>query len=442
MKKEHQIEYLKPSDLVPYKNNPRINAPAVGPTAASIKRFGFLVPIVIDKDNVVVCGHTRLKAVKRLRWSKVPCIRADDLTPEEIDAYRLADNKTSELSKWDDKLLKVELAKLAKIDDIDMSDFGFELEDPEAEEDGFDVTAAAEKIKEPKSKPGMVYQLGTHRLMCGSSTVAGDVEKLTNGQLMGMMFTDPPYNIDYTGGTKEHLKIKNDKMAGSQFYDFLLSFYQRAFDVLEEGAAVYICHADSESLTFRQAFVDSGLLLKQCLIWVKNTFTLGRQDFQWQHEPILYGWKPGKKHRWYGGRKQGTTIGDNFPVVLSEDADGSTLIHISAGPDGLKNLVLRVPTAEVVNTEAASTILYVDKPKRNGEHPTMKPIALCARCIKNSSKIGDTVLDLFGGSGSTLIACEQLRRACFVMELDPVYCDVIVERWEQLTGSKAQIVAT
>lgn len=439
MKKEHQIEYLKPTELVPYKNNPRKNAQAIGPTAASIKRFGFLVPIVIDKDNVVVCGHTRLKAAKRLRLPKVPCIRADELTDEEIRAYRIADNKTAELSEWDDKLLKVELAMIS---DIDMSAFGFEMEEQEPEEDGFDVTAAVAKIKDPRSKLGMVYQLGAHRLMCGSATDAADVEKLTNGQPMGMMFTDPPYNIDYTGGTSEHLKIKNDKMSGSQFYDFLLSFYRRALDVLEPGAAVYICHADSESLTFRQAFVDSGLLLKQCLIWVKNTFTLGRQDFQWQHEPILYGWKPGGKHRWYGGRKQGTTIGDNWPVVLSEDADGSTLIHISAGPDGLKSLVLRVPTAEVVNTEAASTVLYVDKPKRNGEHPTMKPIALCARCIKNSSKIGDAVLDLFGGSGSTLIACEQLRRSCFTMELDPVYCDVIVERWEQLTGRKAQIIGS
>jgi DNA modification methylase len=275
--------------------------------------------------------------------------------------------------------------------------------------------------------------------MCGSSTDAADVAKLTAGVPMSMMFTDPPYNIDYTGGTKDHLKIKNDKMAGTEFYQFLLSFYQRAEEVLEPGATVYICHADSESLTFRQAFVDSGLLLKQCLIWAKNTFTLGRQDFQWQHEPILYGWKAGAKHRWFGGRKQGTTINDNFPVVMSQDADGSMLINFASGN---KNLVLRVPAAEVVNTEDASTLIYVDKPKRNGEHPTMKPIALCARCIKNSSKRGDTVLDLFGGSGSTLVACEQLHRACYMMELDPVYCDVIVERWEQLTGATAVTIGT
>lgn len=435
MKKEIQIEYLKPTDLVPYKNNPRENAQAIGPTAASIKRFGFLVPIVIDKDNVVVCGHTRLKAAKRLRLPKVPCIRADNLTDEEIRAYRIADNKTAELSNWNDKLLKVELAMIA---DIDMSAFGFEMEEQEPEEDGFDVTAAVEKIKDPRSKPGMIYQLGAHRLMCGSSTDAADVAKLTGGVPMSMMFTDPPYNIDYTGGTKEHLKIKNDKMSESQFYDFLLSFYQRAEEVLEPGATVYICHADSESLTFRQAFVDSGLLLKQCLIWAKNTFTLGRQDFQWQHEPILYGWKAGGKHRWFGGRKQGTIISENFPVVMSQDADGSMLINFASGN---KNLVLRVPTAEVVNTEDASTLIYVDKPKRNGEHPTMKPIALCAKCIKNSSQRDDTVLDLFGGSGSTLIACEQLHRACYMMELDPVYCDVIVERWEQLTGGKAEVIA-
>ncbi len=433
MQKEHQIVYLKPSELVPYENNPRKNAAAVGPTAESIKRLGFINPIVIDKDNVVVCGHTRLKAAKRLRLGKVPCIRVDELTDEEVRAYRLADNKTAELASWDDALLAVEINL---IDGIDMTTFGFDVPEPEPEEDGFDFEAAVEKVKTPKTTPGTIYRLGAHRLMCGSSTEPADVARLCNGAPMNMMFTDPPYNIDYTGGTKEHLKIKNDKMAGSQFYDFLLSFYRCAEEVLEPGATVYICHADSESLTFRQAFVDSGLLLKQCLIWAKNTFTLGRQDFQWQHEPILYGWKAGGRHRWYGGRKQGTTISENFPVVMSQDADGSMLINFASGN---KNLVLRVPAAEVVNTEDASTLIYVDKPKRNGEHPTMKPIALCAKCIKNSSKKGDTVLDLFGGSGSTLIACEQLHRACYTMELDPVYCDVIVERWEQLTGETAAV---
>lgn len=427
------IEILKTGDVVPYDKNPRKNDAAVKPVAESIKKFGFKQPIVIDKNNVVVCGHTRLKAAKRLRLATVPCVRADDLTEEEIRAYRLADNKTAELAIWDENLLAEELNA---INDIDMTDFGFELPDPEPEEDGFDLEEALAKIKVPKSKPGMVYKLGIHRLMCGSSTSAEDVAKLTAGKPMSMMFTDPPYNIDYTGGTKEKLKIKNDKMTGSEFYDFLLSFYQRAFDVLNPGASVYICHADRESLTFRQAFVDSGLLLKQCLIWTKNTFALGREDFQWQHEPILYGWKPGARHRWFGGRKQGTTIPENFPVIMSQDADGSTLVNITVG---LKNLVMRVPKAEIINTEDASTLLYVDKPRRNGEHPTMKPIALCARCIKNSSQRGDTVLDLFGGSGSTLIACEQLKRPCYTMELDPVYTDVIISRWEQLTGGKAEI---
>ena len=261
--REMNIEYLKPSELVPYESNPRKNDPAVKPVAESIKKFGFRQPIVIDKNNVVVCGHTRLKAAKRLRLGKVPCVRADDLTDEEIRAYRLADNKTAELATWDVDLLN---AELNLIDEIDMTTFGFELPDPEPEEDGFDFTAAVEKIKTPKTQPGTIYQLGAHRLMCGSSTDASDVAKLTAGVPMSMMFTDPPYNIDYTGGTKDHLKIKNDKMAGTEFYQFLLSFYQRAEEVLEPGATVYICHADSESLTFRQAFVDSGLLLKQCLI--------------------------------------------------------------------------------------------------------------------------------------------------------------------------------
>ena len=399
------IEMLKIGDIVPYERNPRKNDAAVKPVAESIKKFGFKQPIVIDKNNVVVCGHTRLKAAKRLRLATVPCVRADDLAEEEIRAYRLADNKTAELAIWDENLLAEELNA---INDIDMTDFGFELPDPEPEEDGFDLEEALAKIKVPKSKPGTVYKLGIHRLMCGSSTSAEDVARLTAGKPMSMMFTDPPYNIDYTGGTKEKLKIKNDKMAGREFYDFLLSFYQCAFDVLAPGASVYICHAD----------------------------TLGRQDFQWQHEPILYGWKPGARHRWFGGRKQGTTIPENFPVIMSQDADGSTLVNITVG---LKNLVMRVPKAEIINTEDASTLLYVDKPRRNGEHPTMKPIALCARCIKNSSQRGDTVLDLFGGSGSALIACEQLKRPCYTMELDPVYTDVIISRWEQLTGGKAEI---
>jgi site-specific DNA-methyltransferase (adenine-specific) len=411
------IEYLKPSELVPYEKNPRKNDPAVKPVAESIKRFGFRQPIVIDKDNVVVCGHTRLKAAKRLRLRQIPCVRADDLTEEEIRAYRLADNKTAELATWDESLLNGELNLIG---DIDMRVFGFDLPDPEPEEDGFDFEAAVEKIKTPKTQPGMIYRLGAHRLMCGSSTDAADVARLTAGVPMSMMFTDPPYNIDYTGGTKEHLKIKNDKMAGSQFYDFLLSFYSRAEEVLEPGATVYICHADSESLTFRQAFVDSGLLLKQCLIWAKNTFTLGRQDFQWQHEPILYGWKDGAAHYFTDKR--------NLATVIDE----------SGRPD--PGNMSREELEELVSVlydaveEEPTSIVYCDKPLKNPDHPTMKPTRLIAKLIENSSKAGWIVLDPFGGSGSTLIAAEATGRKARLIELDPKFCDVIVKRYASVTG--------
>lgn len=255
--------------------------------------------------------------------------------------------------------------------------------------------------------------------------------------MVDMVFTDPPYNVAYQGGTKDKLTIKNDSMSEAEFKNFLDAVFDNYFAAMKPGASFYVCYASRSAVEFRQAIVDAGLLLKQDLVWCKNTFTLGRQDYQWQHEPILYGWKPGAKHRFFGGRKLSTVIPDNYPVEVGYDADGHQLIHISIG---LKTVCLRADNVEAVDTEEVNSVIHVDKPTRNAEHPTMKPIALCAKCIKNSCQQGDSVLDLFGGSGSTLIACEQINRQCYSMELDPVYCDVIVKRWEALTGRKAEVI--
>ena len=375
-------------DLKPYENNPRKNDDAVKYVAESIKEFGFKVPIVIDKNNVIVAGHTRYKAAKKLKMSEVPCIIADDLTDEQIKAFRLADNKVAEKAEWDFDLLNAELDDII---DLDMELFGFEdaLQDDaeEAVEDEFEVELPAE----PKSKLGDIYQLGNNRLMCGDSTVLEDVEKLMGGEQADMLLTDPPYNVNYEGKTKDKLKIKNDQMGNDNFRQFLTDAFSNADMFMKPGAVFYIWHADSEGYNFRGACFDAGWTVRQCLIWNKNSMVMGRQDYQWKHEPCLYGWKEGAGHLWASDRKQTTVI--NF-----------------------------------------------DKPTRNDMHPTMKPIPLFDYQIKNNTKGGDVVLDLFGGSGTTIMACEQNGRRGYSMEYDPRYVDVIVDRWEKFTGAKAVLL--
>ena len=375
-------------DLKPYENNPRKNDDAVKYVAESIKEFGFKVPIVIDKNNVIVAGHTRYKAAKKLKMSEVPCIIADDLTDEQIKAFRLADNKVAEKAEWDFDLLNAELDDII---DLDMELFGFEdaLQDDaeEAVEDEFEVELPAE----PKSKLGDIYQLGNNRLMCGDSTVLEDVEKLMGGEQADMLLTDPPYNVNYEGKTKDKLKIKNDQMGNDNFRQFLTDAFSNADMVMKPGAVFYIWHADSEGYNFRGACFDAGWTVRQCLIWNKNSMVMGRQDYQWKHEPCLYGWKEGAGHLWASDRKQTTVI--NF-----------------------------------------------DKPTRNDMHPTMKPIPLFDYQIKNNTKGGDVVVDLFGGSGTTIMACEQNGRRGYSMEYDPRYVDVIVDRWEKFTGAKAVLL--
>lgn len=375
-------------DLKPYENNPRKNDDAVKYVAESIKEFGFKVPIVIDKDNVIVAGHTRYKAAKKLGMTEIPCIIADDLTDEQIKAFRLADNKVAEKAEWDFDLLNTELDDII---DLDMELFGFEdaLQDDaeEAVEDEFEV----ELPPEPKSKLGDIYQLGNNRLMCGDSTVLEDIEKLMGGEQADMLLTDPPYNVNYEGKTKDKLKIKNDQMGNDNFRQFLTDAFSNADMVMKPGAVFYIWHADSEGYNFRGACFDAGWTVRQCLIWNKNSMVMGRQDYQWKHEPCLYGWKEGAGHLWASDRKQTTVI--NF-----------------------------------------------DKPTRNDMHPTMKPIPLFDYQIKNNTKGGDVVLDLFGGSGTTIMACEQNGRRGYSMEYDPRYVDVIIARWEKFTGEKAVLL--
>lgn len=369
-----------------YENNPRNNDRAIEYVANSIKEFGFKVPIILDKNNVIVAGHTRYKAAKLLNLTKLPCTIIDDLTEDQIKAFRLIDNKSSELASWNVDLLDIELEN---IKDIDMDLFNFEINNilENIIEDDYEI-----KLPEnPKTKMGDIYRLGNHYLMCGDSTNDSDVKKLMNNHLANLIITDPPYNVNYEGKTNNNLKILNDDMSNEEFYNFLESSFINLFNSIHEGGSIYIYHSDTEGINFRSAMLNSGFKLAQCLIWIKNAFVMGRQDYQWQHEPILYGWKPGAAHYF-------------------------------------------------INDRTRSTILEFDKPIKNEAHPTMKPIEMIAYFINNSSKKNDIVLDLFGGSGSTLIACEQTNRQAFIMELDPKYCDVIVDRWEKFTNRKAELI--
>ena len=392
-----EIIKLKIADIVPYDKNPRKNDGAVDAVAESIKQCGYCAPIVIDEDNVILAGHTRLKALKKLKYKECECVRKVGMTEEQKRKYRLLDNKTNELAEWDIDLLKGELDGLDFLD----FDFGFDIADESApqaivEDDAPEVDNQAEPI----TKLGDIWQLGRHRLMCGDSTDAGTVAILMDGKKADLFLTDPPYNVALgMGGSvdearKRHrhtdgLVIMNDKMSEDKFFEFLLNCFKAAKDALKEGGSFYIWHADNEGLNFRSALKESGLTLRQTLIWNKNCITLGRQDYQWRHEPCLYGWKDGACHNWYGDRKQ-------------------------------------------------PTVLDFKKPNRSDEHPTMKPVELFAYQIQNSTKKGDIVLDLFGGSGTTIIACEQTGRSGYCMELDPKYCDVIIKRFENLTGMKAK----
>lgn len=391
---EMKIVYLPVGQLKPYEKNARKHTKDDLQTIIeSIKAFGFRDPIgVWGKKNIVVEGHGRLLAAKELGMETVPCLRLDDLTDEQRRAYTLAHNQTTDNSSFDLEILNGELADLDSMDlDFDLADFGFDMsfleETNEAVDDDYEVVVP----EEPRTKPGDIWQLGRHRLICGDATDINDIESLMDGQKADLFLTDPPYNVAYEGKTKDKLKISNDSMEDTAFREFLASAFETAKQNMKAGAAFYIWHADSEGYNFRGAIHDVGMTVRQCLIWVKNVMVMGRQDYQWKHEPCLYGWNNGGSHAWYSDRKQ-------------------------------------------------TTVLNFDRPTRNKEHPTMKPVPLFAYLIENSSKQDDIVLDTFAGSGTTIIACEQLERSAYCSELDPKYCDVIVDRWEKFTGKKAALV--
>lgn len=374
-------------DIHPYPNNPRKNSDAVDAVAESIRQCGYCAPIIVDEGHIILAGHTRYKALKKLGWKECPVLLLRGMSDEQKRKYRLLDNKTGELATWDLDALAEELEAL----DFDGFDFGFELSetvtDEEAQEDDYEVNPPAQ----PKSKRGDIYVLGRHRLMCGDSTSDDDVQALVGSTQIDMLLTDPPYGVDYTGGTADALKIENDAQTDEDMEIFLSSAFRGADAAMKPGAAFYIWYADSKDVVFRTACQEVGWEVRQVLIWAKNSFVLGRRDYQWQHEPCLYGWKGGAAHKWTSDRKQ-------------------------------------------------STLLNFDRPTKNKEHPTMKPVPLFDYLIKNNSEVGDDILDLFAGSGTLAIACEQNGRNAYMMEYDPKYVDVIIDRWERLTGKKAVLL--
>jgi len=390
------LEQIKLDALIPYARNSRTHSDAqVAQIAASIKEFGFTNPVLIDETGSIIAGHGRVMAARKLAITDVPSIRLTHLTDAQKKAYVIADNKLALNAGWDDEMLAVELTDLKDMGfDLDLTGFSTDeieaLLAPTGTEGLTDEDAVPEVPEAPVTVLGDVWLLGKHRLMCGDSTSIDAVEKLMAGGGADMLLTDPPYNVAYEGGTKEKLTIQNDSMGDDQFRQFLRDAFVTANTVMKKGAVFYIWHADTEGYNFRGACNDAGLNVRQCLIWKKSSLVMGRQDYHWKHEPCLYGWKEGAGHLWATDRKQ-------------------------------------------------TTILEFDKPSRNGEHPTMKPVGLFEYQMLNNTKGGDIVLDLFGGSGTTIIAAEKNGRYGYLMELDPKYCDVIVQRWQEFTGQTATL---
>jgi len=387
-----QMELVSITKLVPYVNNARTHSPEqIMKLRSSLREFGFINPVIIDKDYGIIAGHGRVMAAKEEGIAEVPCVFAEHLTEAQKRAYILADNRLALNAGWDAEMLSVEIADL-QASDFDVSLLGFDdaelnklLCGEEVNDDDFDVEG--ELAKPAITKRGDLWLLGPHRLVCGDSTQADTYSLLMDGILANLVVTDPPYNVNYEGAAG---KIKNDNMADEKFYQFLLDAFTLTEKAMAKDASIYVFHADTEGLNFRKAFSDAGFYLSGTCIWKKQSLVLGRSPYQWQHEPILFGWKKAGKHTWFSDRKQ-------------------------------------------------STIWEFDKPRKNTDHPTMKPVPLVAYPILNSSMTGCIVLDPFGGSGSTLIACEQTGRICYTVELDEKFCDVIVNRRIELKGSDADV---
>lgn len=393
MEKEMQYYLADVSELIPYVRNARTHSEAqVAQIAASIREFGFLSPILVAEDNTILAGHGRLAAALKLGLKKVPCVKENHLTETQKSAYIIADNKLSLNAGWDNELLAVELSELEGADfNLDLLGFDeAELSsifdaDKDVIDDDFDVE---KELEEPCfSKTGDMWTLGRHRIICGDATKLETYKTLLEDTKVNLVVTDPPYNVNYEGAAG---KIKNDNMENDKFYQFLFNSFVNMEQAMADDASIYVFHADTEGLNFRKAFQDAGFYLSGCCIWKKPSLVLGRSPYQWQHEPCLYGWKKKGKHKWYAGRKE-------------------------------------------------TSVWEFEKSKKNADHPTMKPIALLAYPIKNSSMTNSLVLDPFAGSGSTLIACEKTGRICYAIELDEKYCDVIVKRYIEQVGNDKSV---
>lgn len=386
-----QMQLVTLSKLVPYVNNARTHSPEqITKLRSSLREFGFINPVIIDQDYGIIAGHGRVMAAKEEGIEEVPCVFVDYLTEAQKKAYILADNRFAQDAGWDEELLRIEIESLQGAD-FDVSLTGFDPDeladlfaddsDSDVKDDDFDLSAALEKAAFVKK--GDIWTVGRHRLMCGDATSAEDVAALMDGKRANLVVTDPPYGVSFK--SSDGLTIENDSMKGDEFYQFLLAAFKNVVANLEKGGAAYVFHADTEGLNFRRAFQDAGFHLAGCCIWVKNSLVLGRSDYQWQHEPVLYGFLQNGKHPWYSDRKQ-------------------------------------------------TTIWNYDKPKRNKNHPTSKPLDLLGYPICNSSQENGIVIDTFGGSGSTMMACEQSGRICYMLELDEKYASVILRRYVEDTG--------
>lgn len=388
-----EMQLVPLSKLVPYINNARTHSPEqVTKLRSSLREFGFVNPVIIDRDYGIIAGHGRVMAAKEEGIEEVPCVFVDYLTEAQKKAYIIADNRFAQDAGWDEELLRIEIEALQGMDfDVGLTGFNDdEIADlfdangkSEAEDDDFDLSAALEKASFVQR--GDIWTVGRHRLMCGDATSTEDVAALMDGKKANLIVTDPPYNVDFK--SSNGLSIKNDKLENDKFYKFLLAAFHNMAANLEKGGAAYVFHADTEGLNFRRAFIDAGFHLAGCCIWVKNSLVLGRSDYQWQHEPVLYGFLQNGKHYW------------------SKNAGRSQ-----------------------------TTIWNFDKPKKNKNHPTSKPLDLLAYPIGNSSRENSIVIDTFGGSGSTMMACEQTNRICYTMELDEKYASVILRRFVEDGG--------
>ena len=390
-----EMQLISIDKLVPYVNNARTHsAEQIIKLRSSLREFGFVNPIIVDREFNVIAGHGRLMAAKEEGISEVPCVFVDYLTESQKKAYILADNRMAMDAGWDEELLKIEMEELQNLgydlgytgfDEKELADL-FGIDDKDVKDDDFDLTAALEKASFVER--GDVWFVGKHKLMCGDATSSEDVSKLMEDTKANLILTDPPYNVAFK--SSDGLTIQNDSMKNNDFYEFLFSSFKNMAEHLENGGAAYIFHADTEGLNFRKAFIDAGFHLAGCCIWVKDSLVLGRSDYQWQHEPVLYGFMQNGKHPWYSDRKQ-------------------------------------------------TTIWNFNKPKKNSNHPTSKPLDLLAYPINNSTQANAIVIDTFGGSGSTLMACEQMNRICYTMELDEKYASVILRRYVEDTNDSENV---